>query len=93
MFSSLLFTPSLLKNFSLLAKHKDFDFFQATMSKLNIIYVKLITQKAHLGLHSNNGTTVLTKKKNYFEMFIEGCDFVELSTQAQHLRVWILHSN
>ena len=30
------------KNFSLLEKHKDFGFFRATLSSLNIIYIKLI---------------------------------------------------
>ena len=49
MFSSLLFTPSLFKNFSLLAKHKDFDFFKATLSTLNIIYIKLIYIKSSFG--------------------------------------------
>ena len=44
-----------------------------------------------MGLHSNNETTVL--KKNYFEKFIEELDFAELSTQANHLRVWILHGH
>ena len=34
---------SLFKNFSLLAKHKDFDLLTATLSTLNIIYIKLIT--------------------------------------------------
>ena len=34
---------SLFKNVSLLAKHKDFDFFIVTLSTLNIIYIKLIT--------------------------------------------------
>ena len=63
MHSSLLFMPSLFKNFSLLAKHKDFDFLKATLSTLNIIYRKLIYfKKAHLGLHSNNETAVLKTK-------------------------------
>ena len=30
-------------------------------------------------------------KKNYFEKFIEKLDFVELSTQDKHLKVWILY--
>ena len=51
----------------------------------------IITSKVHFGLHSNNETTIL--KKNYFEKFIEELDFVELSTQAKYLRVWILHNN
>ena len=34
MFSSLLFTPSLFKNFSFLVKHKDFDFFKEILSTL-----------------------------------------------------------
>ena len=50
MFSSLLFTPPLYKNFSLLEKHKDFDFFKATLSRLNIIYIKLIYIKSSFGL-------------------------------------------
>ena len=29
-------------------------------------------------------------KKNYFEKFIEELDFVKLSAQPKHLRVWIL---
>ena len=33
------------------------------------------------------------KKKNCFEKFIEDLDFVELSTQAKHVRVWILHDD
>ena len=62
-FSSLLSTPSLFKNFSSLAKHKDFAFFQATLSTLNIIYIRLIyIKKAHLGLHSNNETAALKTK-------------------------------
>ena len=32
-------------------------------------------------------------KKKYFEKFIEELDFVELSTQTKHLRVWILHDD
>ena len=50
MFSSLLFTPPLYKNFSLLETHKDFDFFKATLSRLNIIYIKLIYIKSSFGL-------------------------------------------
>ena len=46
---------------SLLAKHKNFDFFKATLSMLNITYIKLICIKAHLGLHWNNQTAVLKK--------------------------------
>ena len=42
MFSWLLVTPPLLKNFSLLTKRKDFDFFKTTLSKLNTVYIKLI---------------------------------------------------
>ena len=42
MFSWLLVTPPLLKNFSLLTKCKDFDFLKATLSKLNIVYIKRI---------------------------------------------------
>ena len=91
-FSSLLFTPSLFKNFSLLAKHKDFDFFKATLSTLNIICIKFTYIKAHLGLHSSYETTVL-KKKNHFEKFIKELDFKELSTQAKHPRVWILNKD
>ena len=45
MFSWLLVTPPLLKNFSLLTKRKDFDFLKATISRLNIIYIKLILFK------------------------------------------------
>ena len=32
-------------------------------------------------------------KKNYFEKFIEELGFVELSTQAKHLRASILHDD
>ena len=32
-------------------------------------------------------------KQNYIEKFIEKVAFVELSTQAKHLRVWILHDD
>ena len=45
--------------------------------------------KVHFDSHLNNETT----KKNYFEKFIEEVAFVELSTQAKHLRVWILHDD
>ena len=45
MFSSLLFTSSLFKNFSLLAKHKDFHFFTATLSTLNIIHKTYLHKK------------------------------------------------
>ena len=62
MHSSLLFMPSLFKNFSLLAKHKDFDFFKATLSTLNIICIKFTYIKAHLGLHSSYETTILKKQ-------------------------------
>ena len=62
MFSSLLFAPTLFKNFSLLAKSKDFDFFKATLSTLNITYIKPIYIKSSFGFHSNNGTTVLKLK-------------------------------
>ena len=34
-----------------------------------------------------------SKEKNYFEKFVEELDFAELSTQAKHLRVWILHDD
>ena len=34
-----------------------------------------------------------SKKKHYFEKFIEELDFLELSTQAKHLRVQILYDN
>ena len=37
--------------------------------------------------------TKLLKKKNYFEKFIEELSFVELSAQAKHLRVRILHDD
>ena len=63
-----------------MTKRKDFDFFKATD----------FTKQVHFGLHSNNETT---QKTNYFEKFIEEFDFVELSTQAKHLRVWILHGD
>ena len=43
------FTPSLFKSFSLMAKHKGFDFFKATHSMLNIIYIKLIYIKSSFG--------------------------------------------
>ena len=69
MFSWLLFTPTLLKNFSLLAKFKDFDFFKA--------YIRI--------------TKLL--KINYSEKLIEELDYVELSAQAKHLKVWILHDD
>ena len=49
MFSSLIFTPSFFKNFPLLTKHKEFDFFKATLSTLNIIYIKLIYIKSSFG--------------------------------------------
>ena len=51
-------TPSLLfitfyavafQNFSLLTKLKDFDFFKATLSMLNIIYIKPIYIKSSFG--------------------------------------------
>ena len=45
--------------------------------------------KVHFDSHLNNETT----KKNYFEKFIEEVAFVELSTQAKHLKVWILHDD
>ena len=32
-------------------------------------------------------------KKNYFKKFIEELDFAELSKQAKHLRMWILHED
>ena len=32
-------------------------------------------------------------KKNYFKKFVEEPDFVELSTQAKHLRFWILYDD
>ena len=48
---------------------KRFDFFKTTLSTLNIIYINIIyniyilyTEKAHLGLHSNNETAVLKTK-------------------------------
>ena len=50
------------KKFSLLAKSKDFDFFKATLSTLNITYIKPIYIKSSFGFHSNNGTTVLKLK-------------------------------
>ena len=88
MLSSLLFTLSLFKHFSLLAKQKDFDFFKATLSTLNIIYINIIyniyilyTEKAHLGLHSDNETAVL-KTKKYLEKFIEELDFAESSIKV-----------
>ena len=49
MFSSLLFTPSLFKKFSLLAKHIDIDFFKVTLSTLNIIYKKPVYIKGSFG--------------------------------------------
>ena len=52
MFSSLLFTPSPFKNFSLLAKQTLWFLY---------IYIKLIYIKS-LGLYSNNETTVLQTK-------------------------------
>ena len=45
----LLFTPSLFKNFSLQAKHKDFDFFKAILSTSDIIFIKLIYIKGSFG--------------------------------------------
>ena len=59
MFLSLLFTPPLFRSFSLLTKHKDFDFFKATLSTLNIIYIKIVKIKGSFGFtfeqrnHSN----------------------------------------
>ena len=44
----LFFTPSLFKNFHLLTKHKEFDFFKATLSTLNI-HIKLIYIKGSFG--------------------------------------------
>ena len=38
-------------------------------------------------------TKLIKRKKNDFEKFIEEFDFVELSTQAKHLTVWILHGD
>ena len=32
-------------------------------------------------------------KKNYFEKFIEELDFVEFTTLAKHLRLWILQDD
>ena len=32
-------------------------------------------------------------KKKYFEKFIEGLEFVELSTQVKHLGVCVLHDD
>ena len=80
MFSWLLFTLPLSKNVSLLMKLKDFDFFKAT----HFTYKRFIL--AYIWI---------TKlfKKIYFEKFIEEFDSVELSTQAKHLRVWILHGD
>ena len=48
MFLSLLFMLPLFKNFSLLAKQR-FYFFKATLSTLNIIYMKLIYIKSSFG--------------------------------------------
>ena len=41
-------------------RNKDFHFFQATLSTLNILYIRTyLHQKAHLGLHSNNEIAAL----------------------------------
>ena len=83
MFSSLLFTSTLFKNVSLLA----------TISKLNIICMKLIYIKGSFGcLHWNNRTTVL-KKKGSFEKLIKELYFAKLPIIPKHLRVWILHED
>ena len=38
-------------------------------------------------------TKLQCSKKNYFDKFIEELDFAELSIQAKHLRVCILHND
>ena len=67
-----------------------FDFFKATFSTLNI-YIKLIYIKS-LGLYLNNETTVL-QTKTIWRSLLNNLDFADLSTQAKHLRVWILHED
>ena len=67
-FSSLLFMPSLFKNFSLLVEHKDLIFLKRHLNDKHI-------HKTYLSLLK----------------FIEELHFEELSTQAKHLRVRILH--
>ena len=83
MFSSLLFTSTLFKNVSLLA----------AISKLNIIYMKLIYIKGSFEcLHLNNQTTAL-KKKGSFEKFVKELYFAKLPILPKHLSVWILHED
>ena len=43
------FYAATLQKLSLLAKHKDFDLFKATLSTLNIIYIKIIYIKSTFG--------------------------------------------
>ena len=55
--------------------------------------MKNIYVKGSFQLHSNNKTTQKKKKKKKLGKFTEEPDFVELSTQAEHLRVCILHDD
>ena len=82
-------------------KHKDFDFLKVvTLSTLDIyIYIKVIyIHKKLIRVYYQITklyyiATLITQNKKYFEKFIEEVDFAELSTQAKHLSVWILHED
>ena len=55
---------------------------------IKLIYIKKISFGFTFELRNYS-----TQNKNYFEKFIEELDFSELSTQAKHLRVQLLHED
>ena len=66
LFSLLLFTPSLFKNFSLLAKHKDFVFFKATLSTLKHYIHKTYLHKKLISVYIRI-TKVQCSKQELFQ--------------------------
>ena len=63
--------------------------------KRHAFNIKYYLHESHLHKRSISTYIRITKllKKNYFEKFIEELGFVELSTQAKHLRASILHDD
>ena len=65
-------------------RNKNFDFFKAILSTLNIIYIGLIYIKKLIWVYIRIIKLHYSKQKLFF---------AELSTQAKHLRVWTLHED